>query len=82
MLVSKAIQWDSIVSYDDAIDLLSTDQCLREGKWTMGTNARNFVSRLTNDQLAAYRHGAWLCNEQERYVAYSSLLRHNRSTTP
>jgi hypothetical protein len=68
------LTWNSTVSREQAINLLSTNQRLIQGKWTLGTNARETVERMTQGQIAAHKHGAWLTNEMEKYIAYSSLL--------
>jgi hypothetical protein len=68
------LTWNSTVSREQAIDLLSTNQRLIKGQWTLGTNASEVVERMTRGQIEAHKHGAWMTNEMEKYVAYSSLL--------
>jgi len=70
------IEWNTTVSYEKAIDLLSTDQRLTKTGWTVGTNSKAHLDSLTVAQCEARAHGAWNANCRQEFVAYKSAALH------
>lgn len=62
------ITWTSIVSYEQAAEMLST----RPG------NGKKWLDGLTAAQCDAHAHSAWLCNELTSYVAHKSAALHKK----
>lgn len=65
------ITWRSIVSYDDAVLLSSTDY--------YGENNRTYLDNLSIGACESRAHGAWMANDRQAYVVYMSAARHKRN---
>jgi hypothetical protein len=66
MTTKTRIEWQDIVDFDTALELLG------------GKNELSILDRMSDGAIDSRAHGMWLANEREMYVGYRSILAHRQ----